>query len=158
MDEKKKTVGSHAYELQTKTPDSLDPIEIEREMHKDYEKHFWEAFETGKKEYAGDFYIVVLTKKEKIMQNVLRNYFVSRKSCPTPNYDQTVYRYDAADDRIDILWVIPDKQTCQIFVSHPLEVVPEERELRDYILDFADGTLFSKMLELNNETIHPGIS
>lgn len=151
MSEKKKTVGAHAFEKLQEAPESRDPIELEREMHKNYEGHFWETFNEGKKTYDSDFYIVVLTKKERLMENVLRNYFLTRSTCPTPDYDQAVYRYSKEADAIEFLWVIPDKHTCMIFKDNALQIDPSERELRDYVLDFADGTLYAKAKQLNKE-------
>lgn len=36
---KRETVGKLATDLSKKEPDTRDPIELEREMHKDYEKN-----------------------------------------------------------------------------------------------------------------------
>ena len=35
--------------------------------------------------------------------------------------------------------------------KHALEVVPEERWLRDFVLQFADGTLYNLARKLNHE-------
>lgn len=149
--EKRETVGKISAELSQKAPDSVDPIEIERELHQEYEKNVYEAVERYKKEWAGDFYIIVITKKERLMQNVLRNYFFGRESCPTPDYDQTVYLYHRAKEEIEFLWVIPDRETCIMFRENVLKVPESERELLKFVLDFADGTLFKLSKKLNGE-------
>jgi len=149
---KNKTIGAMSRETQMKAPDTHDPIEIERELHKDYEKEFFECLKRGREAFPDtDFYVTVITKKERLMENVLRNYFFPRVSCPTPDYDQTVYHYDKKLDKIELLWVIPSKDTCMMMKEHALEVVDDERELRNYVLDFADGTLMRKSLMLNGE-------
>lgn len=145
------TVGKIALELMQKTPDSRDPIEIERELHKDYESNIYTCLSEGKKTHNGDFFVVVITKKEPLMQNVLRNYFTHRKSCPTPDYDQTVYRYCAKEEYAEFLWVIPSRDTCTLFKDSALEVATEERDLLRFILDFDDGTLYKLAKRLNNE-------
>ena len=150
-EEKKKTVGALSAELQSKDPESRDPIELEREMHTDYEKNFWECLNSYKKECDTDFYIVVLTKKERIMQNVLRNYFFARSTCPTPDYDQAVYRYDALNEKVEFLWVIPSRDTCFLLKENALHVAPEEKELLKFVLDFADSTLYNLAKKLNKE-------
>ncbi len=99
----------------------------------------------------GDFYVVVITKKEKLMQNVLRNYFYGRYSCPTPDWDQVVYKYHRADNRIEFLWVVPCKEVCETMKRFPLDVPKEEHELRDFVLAFEDGTLLKKSKLLNGE-------
>ena len=147
----KKTVGKIATDLLLKTPDTRDPIALEIEMHKDYEKNIYECIKRGKKELFGDFFVVVETKKERLLENVMRNYFFFRKTCPTPNTDQTVYHYHASDDAIEFLWVVPSKDTCKLFKRHALEIVPEERLLLKYVLDYYDDTLLRLAKRLNGE-------
>lgn len=147
---KKKTVGQAAVELQEKKPDTRDPIELQREMQKDWEENLIEALNRGKKLFHDNFYVVIETKKERLLQNVIRNYFFARKSCPTPAYDQTVYRY-LNNDIVEFLWVIPSKDTCQLFKENALLIAPEEQELLQYVLLFEDGTLLQHAKKLNNE-------
>lgn len=148
---KKKTVGAHALELMQKAPESVDPVEIEREMQSEYLKNLIETVEDGRKKCTTDFFITVITKKEPLMQNVLRNYFAWRHSCPTPDYDQAVYHYRKNDEEIAFLWVIPAKDICHMFKENALQVAPEERALRDFVLSFADGSLYKLAKQLNGE-------
>jgi len=148
------TVGKISLDLSKKTPDSRDPIELEREMHKDYEKNVFLAIERGKKEFGSLFYIVVITKKEPLMKNVLRNYFTPRSSCPTPDYDQALYKYD--NDTLTFLWVVPSKDTCELFRDNLLQIDPSEKELLQFVLRFYDGDLLRLSRKLNGE-IEEGI-
>ena len=59
---KKKTVGSIASELLQKAPESRSPIEIQREMHKEYMANLMEAVDRGYKKYNTDFFIHVRNK------------------------------------------------------------------------------------------------
>ncbi len=149
----RETVGKIASDLMQKTPDSTNPIELEREMQRDYISHLVQCAENGKKTFHGDFFLVVLTKREKLMPNVFRNYFTSRTTCPLPNYDQSVFRYVAAKEDIEYIWSIPGQETCHYLKSNALEVVPEERQLLDFILQFADGSLTRLAKKLNGEEI-----
>ena len=159
MKEKKRdTVGALSLSLSEKEPCSRDPIELEREMHKDYEKNVFECVDTHKKVFNNDFYIVVLTKKERLMKNVMRNYFLARHSCPTPDYDQTVYRYNRKEDTLTFMWVIPSRDTCHLLKDNAVEVVAEERQLLNYVLDFSDGTLMKLAKKLNNEIEGAGVA
>ena len=144
------TVGKISSELLKKAPDSRDPIELQREIHKTYEKDFYECLRRGRQQYTGEYYVVVLTKKERLMENVLRNYFLCRTSCPTPEYDQTVYKIHK-DDKIQFLWVLPSKDTCEMFIRHAGEIVPDERWLLYYILADQSGDLLKLSKQLNNE-------
>ncbi len=148
---KKETVGKIALDLMKKTPDTRSVIELEREMHTDYEKNVYEAVETGKKMFDGDFFVVVLTKREKLLQNIMRHYFLPRQSCPTPDYDQAVYHYHRLDDKIEFLWVVPSKEACLMYLVQRNEVVPQEYPLLSYVLGFADGTLNALAKKLSGE-------
>lgn len=152
MTEEKKTVGAVSSELLIQAPGNDHSAEDQmREQLSDYECNFYNSIATGKRQHDNDFYIVVLTKKERLMQNVIRNYFFTRISCPTPEYDQAVYKYSRHEDKIEFLWVVPSKHTCEMYKQHPLEVPKEEKELFNFVLDFEDRTLLRKAIELNNE-------
>ena len=145
------TVGKISSEMLSKTPYSNDPIEIERAMHADYVKNVEECVTNAKKQFFGDFFVVVLTKKERLMQNVLRHYFFARQSCPTPDYDQSVYHYSQIRDDVDFLWVIPSKEACLTFMEQASDIVPDEWGLLKFVMEFADGTLFKKAKKYNGE-------
>lgn len=167
-----KTAGSIVSELSQKTPDSLDPIEIQRATEKEYINELtWCIKHAQKKTMCrdtcdkdcanrssldGDFFIEALTKKEKILENTLRNYFIPRRSCPTPHFDQTVYRYNSKSDDVEFLWVVPDKDTCETFHQNKNKIVPAEQDLLRNVLAYYDGTLFNMMKQLNGETHFAG--
>lgn len=151
--EKRETVGKISYDILSKPQVDVSPIDVEKEAHKDYERNIFDCVSRGKRDYHDDFFVVVITKKERLMENVIRHYFFCRKSCPTPDYDQAVYSYNFKDDKIDFLWVIPSKDTCLYLIQHASQVVPEEWSLLDFVLKFADGTLFKIAKTLNNEKV-----
>lgn len=148
----RKTVGQISTTLQAKAHDDTHSATDQmREQLKDYEQHVFSTLRSGKSDYNGTFYVVVLTKKERLMPNVLRNYFFTRSTCPTPEYDQAVYQYSRSDDKLDFLWVVPSKHTCEMYKERAVTIPTEEKELLHYVLDFEDGTLFKKALVLNKE-------
>lgn len=147
----KKTVGSIATELLVKMPDTRDPIEQMREQLSEYEKEFAECVKRGRTKYAADFYVVVLTKKERLLENVLRHYFIDRKTCPTPDYDQAVYKYHYKQDRPEFLWVIPSKDTCELLRDNALSVHESERDLLKCVISFYDGSLLRYVKMQNGE-------
>lgn len=171
----RQTIGKISTDLLNKTPDSNDPREIQRATEKEYlDNLVWCAQHALKKvdcssieghdackdrvAMSGNFYIAALLKKEKLLQNVLRNYFVPTISCPTPHFDQTVYLYNYEKDDIEFLWVVPDKETSEIFRENRLKIVPNERGLLKFVLDYYDGTLFRLAKRLNGESTNPGVS
>lgn len=170
----KKTVGAIASELLSK-PDTanLNPQEIQRAQEKEYidnliwcVKHAKKEIDCSKIEHhaecvnrealKGDFFVVAILKKEKLLENVLRNYFIATKPCPTPTYDQTVYRYDHHKDDLEYIWTIPDRETCLTFQENVSIIAPEERGLLKNILDFYSGALYRKAKEFNGEKMELG--
>lgn len=150
---KRDTVGKLSSELLAKEPESNDPIELEREMQKDYLDNLMSCVQEGSKIYYTDFYVVVLTKRERLMSNVLRNYFLHRISCPTPDYDQAVFKVDRSSQTVIYLWSIPSQDACHHLKDNALYVHPQEKQLLQFVLDFADGTLFKVAKKLNGEEL-----
>lgn len=148
----KKTVGEISLELSQKSPESRDPIELQREMQKEYVDNLVECVRNFKETTTADFYIMVITKNERLMTNVFRNYFSGRLSCPTPDYDQALYRYKSKEQCIEFVWVIPSKDTCIHLLENSNIVAEEERELLQYVIDFKDGSLYALAKKLNGES------
>lgn len=169
-----KTLGSISSELLSKNDASkLNPQEIQQAQEKEYLDNLAWCVKHAKKEIdcsnleghqecknrfalEGNFFIAALLKKEKLLENVLRNYFVPTKACPTPTYDQTVYKYNDAKGEIEFMWVVPDRETCLTFKENKNIIVPEERGLLQFVLDFYDGTLYRKMKQFNGEDVTLG--
>jgi hypothetical protein len=148
------TVGKVSSELlQGDTQSDHSAGEQMAEQLSAYESNIFDCVERGKTCFSGDFFVVVNTKRERLMPNVLRNYFFPRLSCPTPTYDQTVYHYARVDDRVEFLWVIPCQQTCVELYANRMSVDPSVSELLQFVLNFMDGTLDSKARILNKEIV-----
>ena len=151
----KETIGKLSSDLIIKqSDDSHTAHDQMEEQLTDWDQNLWICVENCKKDYPiGDFYIVVVTKKERLMPNVLRNYFFGRYSCPTPEYDQTVYKFHRGSDSPEFMWVVPCKETCEVMKLDPLSVPKEEQELLKFVLDFEDGTLLKLSKQLNGEKL-----
>ncbi len=148
----RETVGKISWDLLAKS-DILDHSADEqmREQLNTFETEMYLTIERGKKLFPHDFYIVVETKKEPKMKNVIRNYFIPRQSCPTPQYDNAVYRYHYVPDELEFLWVLPSRQVYNMMKERALELPKEERQLLQFVLEDADGTLLRKCKKLNGE-------
>lgn len=153
----RETVGKLSSDLIVKPVEAENSYEQMTEQLSDWDKNIFECVDRCKKEYPGDFYIVVITKKEKLMQNVIRNYFLGTFSCPTPTWDQTVYAYNRSDESIDFLWTVPDKATCFVFSNYKTLVAPSEHQLLKFVLDFEDGTLLEIAKKRNGEIETPPV-
>ena len=146
-----KTVGAYSLELSQKDPGTHTALDQMREQLSEYEENVHECIKANINNFEGDFYIVVLTKKERLMQNVLRNYFFARQSCPTPDYDQTVYKYEREGDRIFPLWVIPNAAAVNFMDKNASIVPPDKYRLLGYVKRFVDGSLLKLAKKLNRE-------
>ncbi len=150
--EKKRTVGEVSAELlQRDVHGDVTAGEQMRESLSEYERFLLECVDLGKAKHPDDFYVVVHITREQVAANVLRNRFFHTHACPTPTWDQVVYKYHRKDERIEFLWSIPCKEACEDLKAHALDLDPAFNELLQFVLDFSDGTLDKKAMALNGE-------
>jgi hypothetical protein len=146
------TVGKLSSELLQQDISSDHSVgEQMREQLSEFESNFFDCVTRGKNSFTDDFYVVVITKRERLMPNVIRNYFFPRLSCPTPDYDQAVYLYNRKDDNVEFLWVIPSKQAAIEIKQDMLILDSSHHELLRFVLDFFDGTLDARARAYNDE-------
>ena len=160
-EEKKTTVGEESLKLHEKSIGEKGPdaVELQQEIHKgansekSYEEEVWDTVDRARKDtsISGNFYIVVLVKKERHLQNVVRQLFFYRQSCPTPEYDQTVYRYHRKDDEIEFLWTIPNNAACMFLPQMGSDLPDDQKLLLEMVEAFHRGDLDKKARALNNE-------
>jgi hypothetical protein len=154
--EEYKTVGEASLALRQKD-EQINPIDLQREILKgntnedSFENNVRDAVKRGASMFEGDFYVVVLNKKERLMVNVVRMYFIPRESCPTPEFDQTVYKYHARDHRLEYLWSVPDHMTTKALAGDVSNVSPEYWELASMCRRFINGDLDRQCCKLNGE-------
>ena len=151
--EKRETVGKVAVDLMSQPQEALSPIELEREMQSEYMKHLMDCIDAHYEIFPGDFFIQVITKNEKLLPNVFRNYFAARRTCPTPDYDQSVYKYNRFKGTVEYIWTVPSKDSCYHLLQNYNEVAPEERQLLTFVAMFASGELAKVCLKQNGEKI-----
>lgn len=153
-EQRKETVGKLSSELlQRDTYADHSAGEQMQAQLSDYESNLLDRVVHGKTVYAGDFYLVVIAKREKLMPNAFRLYYFHRQSCPSPDYDQTVYKYHHKDEQIEFLWVVPAKPVIKEMLVAKLELDPCMYQLLKFVIEFVDGTLDKKARELNGEPV-----
>lgn len=149
------TVGKLSCDLLAKADDHHTVQEQMEEQLKEYDTELFNCFNTNKSKYTGIFYIVVLTRGDRLLHNVIRHMFFSRNSCPTPDYDQCVYQCHKDWLEPKFMWIIPCKDYCEYL--RDLITVPEEhRSLYPFVRDFYDGTMLAACKKLNHETEETG--
>ena len=150
----KDTVGKQAISLLQRPDNGHSVIEQMQENLTDYDKQLFECVAEGRSKYSKDFFVEVITKKEPLLENVLRNYFINRYTCPTPNYDQVVYQYHYQDELLEFLWVIPAKDACLYLKNNALQVHESERDLLNFVMQFSNGDLYRRCKKLNGENLY----
>jgi hypothetical protein len=145
------TVGKISSDLLQKHDTSDTVIDLQRKMQEEYIKNLIECIDNHKTVFHSDFFVIVITKNEKLMPNVFRSYFLARLSCPSPEYDQSVFKYFRADERAEHIWTVPSKDACYHLREHANYVVPAERGLLEYVQRFFDGSLLKLSKQLNGE-------
>ncbi len=99
------------------------------------------------------FYVCVTTKREYLAPNAIRNYFESKHACPTPQFEQVVYRIKENSNDWQLMWVIPNKEACQYLIFHRHRIPPEEHALLGYVLEFVQGKLDVRAQKENGEIV-----
>lgn len=151
---KKQNLDVHVNKFKEKVAKDTTPIkalDLGEAMLSGFKENLQLCLEDGIKQRHGDFFIVVLRKREALINRIVRNIFLHRLTCPTPNYDQIVYHYNKKEDKLLEIWIIPDRESCYLLKENALEASFNEKELLKYVLDFADGTLAKVMQRLNGE-------
>jgi hypothetical protein len=151
----RKTVGALSIELLKSASDNTHSAhEQMQEQLSEYDKNIEECISRYKKLWpACNFYAEVQTRGDRMLRNVIRHQFFGKRACPTPTYDQAVYFYNATNDSIEFLWVLPSQDTCIQMRMNALSVPSEERELLQFVLEDADGTLLKKVKMRNKEPV-----
>jgi hypothetical protein len=133
------TVGAAAYEILRKGESSQGVVDTQREMQKGY---LDELIKCAKRhEWREPFYLCVITKKERIMQNVIRNYFFARQTRPAPDYNMALYKYDPIDECISFEWVLPDPESVDMILENAAQLPKEQNDLIDFCVKFRLGVL-----------------
>jgi len=133
------------------TDDTVAVGDLSRSMSSDYMKNLVDTALKARGSYSERYYIVVLTKVERLIGTAIRNYFVARQSCPTPNYGQTVYSFDPKDESFELLWLVPIKKVCDKMYSDRFNVELINDPLINYVVDYIEGRLLGLCMKLNKE-------
>lgn len=139
----KKTVGQAVAEILKKPQDNQPIVDTQREMQKGYFNELIKAAKSGEDKYGKvkPFYICVQTRRERLLQYVIRNQFYTRQTRPSPQYDLALFHYDPQSEKLSFVWCIPDKETVDYLIENETELPKEEIQLLSFCKGFKDGTL-----------------
>lgn len=151
-EERRHTVGEKVLESYNKPTDENKVIDLSMYQMEKLEAGFEECYKLAKKHSPDKrFYMVMWVKREMLFgDKVLRPYFISRRSCPTPQYDQTVFKCDPGSHP-EFLWTLPDKETYNFYLINRHVIPPDRWNLLKFVLEDEKGELLNKAQVLNNE-------
>ncbi len=132
MTEKDRTVGSYVKEILSNP--NLDrgqslkdtSLEMQKKMLPEIEKCI-----NNHKHWDDPFYVVIINRRERLMVNVIRQHYVARKTLPTPDYDQSVFKYFPKTGDLKYLWTVPDKMSVDYLVINEANVPERQKELAE---------------------------
>jgi len=96
------------------------------------------------------FYIVSTFKKDPATSKI-HTKFWSRNSCPTPQFDQSVYQCNKDWDGPLYMWTLPTEDYAIAMRDHKELCPPEQYQLLRFVLDYFNGTLLNVAKKLSNE-------
>ena len=156
----KKTVGEASLQL-SQNKETHTPVDIQREVHKgsnskkSYEEEIGVTVKRALSDslIKGDFYVVVLLRRERTLSNVVRQMFFYRQTCPTPEYDQTVYKYHKDSQCLEYIWTVPDLMACTRLRHMREEVTDDQKLLLSMVDAFYSGELDKMASKLNKKLV-----
>lgn len=97
------------------------------EMTPRYYKELYATIDANLSKYTETFFIVVLRKKEPWAMNVLRQWFIARKTRPAasvlrndyPNHDHDVWKINSKDQNVQFMWTLPTAQDSASIMKSP---------------------------------------
>jgi hypothetical protein len=145
-------IGKQAYNKSLKTnTDRVEVRELNNEKNKNYMATVIDTALKSKNKYDDNYYVVVLTKRERLISRAIRNLFFTTQACPTPSYEQAVYMFNPDDEVLDFLWIVPSKEMCNKMYQQRYFIELQSDPLLPFVIDFVEGKLLEKAKFLNNE-------
>lgn len=145
------TLGKIITDIRSMQPEKRSVVEIAEEQTQNYIPELVAITEQGKKETNTNFYILINLRISPLTPEMYEFKREIKLTCPTPNYDQTLFFYNREADRIEYVWSIPDRYTCHYMLYYKDQIPVNEHELLNYVIKFANGDLFEMMKIRNGE-------
>lgn len=101
-----------------------------------------------------DFYIVLITMVDRVLRQP-RIIPLARKSCPTPVYKQSVWKYRNGSGDLEFLWSIPDSILYHHILRNQLKYIndKETADLARFVILMENGELLKWVKKENGEKI-----
>lgn len=156
--EKKKLAGQQIVEHDGLRLDFADDItEYRRQMEPDIMVRLYDTANKAKNTegYVGkDFYVVLVTTTDRVLRQP-KIITLARKSCPTPVYKQSVWKYKTFTGALEFLWSIPD-MILYYHILHNKDKYFGDKETADlvkFVILMENGELLDWVKKENGEKI-----
>jgi len=156
--ELKKVAGQVVLEHDTRRLDLEDDIiEYRRQMEPDILARLHDTALKAKTQtgYIGkDFYVVLLVTVDRVLRHP-RTIIFARKSCPTPVYKQSVWKYRAVSGGLEFLWCIPDGILYQHILRNQQKYLTDKEtsDLAKFVILMETGELEKWVIKENGEKV-----
>lgn len=115
---------------------SMEPSTMEKVYNTAYEAKHHDLYRNK------DFYVVMALKIERLLLEPQLVY-IARRSCPTPVYMQSVWKYISATDELEFLWSIPHQILYHHILREPMKYLndKETADLAKFVILMESGQL-----------------
>lgn len=158
MDEVKKTAGQVILDHNLKNYDlESDIIEYRRCMEPGIIDQIYDTARKSAKNdlyLHKDFYIVLITTNDRVLR-MPKVITLARRSCPTPVYKQSVWKYHHFSDSLEFLWSIPDMLLYYHILKNKQKYLQDKEcsELAKFVLLMESGELLEWVKKENGEKV-----
>lgn len=158
MESKKKTAGQIILEHDAQQLGFEDDIsEYRRAMEPDIIARLIDTANKSKDQDGykhKDFYIVLITSNDRVLRQP-KIITLARKSCPTPVYKQSVWKYRHVTGDLEFLWSIPDMILYYHIIKNQIKYLndKETADIAKFVLLMESGELLQWVKKENGEKI-----
>lgn len=101
-----------------------------------------------------DFYVVLIVMTDRVLRQP-RTIIFARKSCPTPVYKQSVWKFRTGTEDLEYLWTIPDAILYYHILRWPSKYIndKETQQLAQFVLLMESGDLLDWVKKENGEKV-----
>lgn len=139
------TVGKIAYDLLENPDKKQSVVETQQSMQTGYMDEIQTAAERAINESQypdqDEFYVIAMRKRERHMVNVVRMFYYTRATRPTPAWDIDVWKVDQKKGDLFYCYSLPDIKTGHMMLESPQDFLPEDSDLVSFVHQFANETL-----------------
>jgi len=115
------------------------------------------AAETAKQDYYTniDFYLVLVPTNERTAEMEPEDFYFVRRSCPTPGYNQNVFKYHHTSGELEFLWSIPRKSRYwQLYANRNKYMTdPVLKSRTAFVVSMETGKLLEWVAKENGEDL-----